>query len=159
MWAPSVLDVTASYRSMWSDKNDGDAVFVDQRREVHPDVIAVWAYLPFQDGVFPVVNWDPPHMIYSVEGKPSFLTEKFGLLQRETWPRDLKIAFCEIWRVTKPTGVVLFKWNDNHVSAKKVLALFPVKHKFGSIVGGSRGVRRRGSTEPRSRTWWFCFVK
>jgi len=144
---------------MWRDKHDPAAVFMDQRREVHPDIVAVWAYLPFASGTFQTVNWDPPHMVYTVEGKPSFMTEKFGLLQRETWPRDLALAFLEIWRVLKPTGVLLFKWNDNHIPAKKVLALFPVQYKFGSIVGGSRGVRRRGSTQPRSQTWWFCFQK
>jgi hypothetical protein len=144
---------------MWRDKADPDAVFIDQRREVRPDVIAVWAFLPFVPGTFKVANWDPPHMIYFVKDKPSFLTEKFGLLQKETWPRDLRVAFDEIWSMLEPTGVLLFKWNDNHIPAKKVLALFPVQHKFGSIVGGSRGVRRRGSTEPRSRTWWFTFLK
>ena len=101
---------------MWLNKQDPAAVFLDQRREVKPEVVAVWQYLPFSDGVFPIVNWDPPHMVYRVEGKPSFLSEKFGLLEREAWQRDLKLAFAELMRVLAPGGVLLLKWNDNHIS-------------------------------------------
>ncbi len=144
---------------MWFDKQDSAAVFLDKRREVEPDVVAVWQALPFPDGSFQVVNWDPPHMVYRVEGKPSFMTTRFGLLERETWPRDLKLAFEELMRVLVPGGVLLLKWNDNHIRAKRLLALFPVKPKFGSQVGGSRGFRHKGSAEPRSTTSWFCFVK
>jgi hypothetical protein len=34
--------------------------------------------------------------------------------------------------------------------------LFPVPPLFGHAVGGSSGVRRKGSKEPRSQTSWFC---
>ncbi len=134
-----ILDATASYRAMWLDKQDSAAVFLDSRREVEPDVVGVWQALPFPDGSFAVVNWNPPHMVYRVEGKPSFTVERFGLLERETRPRDLKLAFEELLRVLVPGGVLLLKWSDNHVSAKGLLALFPVKPKFGSKVGGSSG--------------------
>jgi hypothetical protein len=154
-----ILDATSSHRTMWNNKKDPDAVFIDMRREVKPDVICCWQYLPFKSKAFRVINYDPPHMVYRVEGKPSFLTEKFGLLERETWPRDLKLAFNELWRVLKRDGTLLFKWNDNHIPTKKVLALAPVKHKFGTPVGGSRGFRNKHSKEPRSTTFWFCFVK
>jgi hypothetical protein len=98
-------------------------------------------------------------MLYSVEGKPSFLTEKFGLLERETWPKDLFSAFEELMRVLKPHGTLLFKWNNNHISNKRLLAVLPISPKFGSQVGGSRGVKRKGSLEPRSTTSWFTFTK
>ena len=154
-----ILDATSSYRTMWIDKKDPDAVFIDQRREVKPDIVCRWQYLPFKDEVFDVDNFDPPQMVYRVEGKPSFLTDKFGLLERETWPKDLRLAFDELWRVLKPNGVLLLKWNDNHISTKRILALFPVAPKFGTVVGGSRGFRNKHSKEPRSTTSWFCFVK
>ena len=87
-----ILDATSSHRTMWNNKEDPDAVFIDLRREVKPDVICSWQHLPFKNKTFRVINFDPPHMVYRVEGKPSFLTEKFGLLERETWPRDMKLA-------------------------------------------------------------------
>jgi len=154
-----ILDATASYRAMWFNKHDPDTIFIDQRREVKPDVICCWQQLPFKDSFFDLVNFDPPHMVYRVEGKPSFLTEKFGLLERETWPRDLALAFNELMRVLKPSHTLLLKWNDNHISDKRLLACFPVKPKFGTVVGGSRGFRNKHSQEPRSRTSWFCWLK
>ena len=154
-----ILDATAGYRAMWLNKQDPDAVFLDRRREVKPDVVAVWQALPFPNEVFTVVNWDPPHMVYRVEGKPSFLTDRIGLLERETWPADLKNAFDELMRVVSPGGILLLKWNDNHIRAKRLLSLFKARPKFGSQVGGSRGFRTKRSNEPRSTTSWFCFIK
>lgn len=144
---------------MWTDKHDPDTIFIDIRREVGPDVICSWQYLPFKNRTFRLINFDPPQMVYRVEGKPSFLTEKYGLLERETWPRDLTLAFNELWRVLKRNSTLLLKWNDNHIPAKKLLALFKIKPKFGTPVGGSRGFRNKHSKEPRSTTSWFCFVK
>lgn len=156
-----ILDATASYRAMWTDKKDPDTVFIDQRREVKPDVVCVWQYLPFVDGAFKVDNWDPPQMLYKSKCKPMGFNfeEKYGLLQPETWQSDFRKAFAELMRVLEPEGSLLLKWNNNHVSDKRLLACFPVKPKFGTQVGGSRGVRRRGSTEPRSVTTWFYFMK
>lgn len=154
-----ILDATASYRAMWFDKADPEAIFIDQRREVRPDIVCRWQNLPFKDGSFHVANIDPPHMLYRVKGKPSFLTERYGLLEPETWQSDFKKMFVELMRVLDSNGVLLLKWNDNHISNKRLLANFPVKPKFGTVVGGSRGFRNKHSKEPRSRTSWFCFTK
>jgi ubiquinone/menaquinone biosynthesis C-methylase UbiE len=154
-----ILDATASYRSMWIDKKDPDAVFIDQRHSVKPDIVCRWQQLPFRDASFSCVNFDPPHMLYSVEGKPSFLAEKFGMLEPETWKADLSQAFNELMRVLEPGGVLLLKWNDNHISTKRLLACFPFAPKFGTPIGGSRGLRNKRSKQPRSTTSWFCFVK
>lgn len=154
-----ILDATASYRAMWVDKKDPEAIFVDQRREVKPDIVCVWQHLPFKEGVFRTVNFDPPHMLYRVKDKPSFLTEKFGLLEPETWQSDLRKAFDEFMRVLEDSGDLLFKWNDNHVSNRRVLECFPFKPKFGSQIGGSRGFKNKRCKEPRSTTSWFFFTK
>ena len=154
-----ILDATASYRAMWIDKKDPNAVFIDQRREVKPNIVCIWQHLPFRNGLFKTVNFDPPHMLYRVKDKPSFLTEKFGLLEPETWQNDLRLAFDEFMRVLNPEGILLFKWNNNHVSVNRVLNCFPFKPKFGSQVGGSRGFRSKTSKEPRSITSWFYFEK
>lgn len=154
-----ILDATASYRAMWVDKKDPDAVFIDERREVKPNIVCVWQYLPFRNGVFKQDNWDPPHMLYSVEGKPSFMAERFGMLKPETWQSDFRQAFDELMRVLEPEGMLYLKWNNNHVSDKRMLACLPFKPKFCSQVGGSRGFRSKTSKEPRSITSWFFFTK
>lgn len=154
-----ILDCTSSVRAMWTDPQDLDAVFIDLRREVKPDVVCCWQFLPFKNKSFTLANFDPPHMVYFVEGKPSFLTERFGLLNRLTWQKDMKDGFNEIIRVLKPDCPLLFKWNNNHIATKRILACFSLQPKFGSTVNGSRGFRRKGSLEPRSQTFWFCFIK
>ena len=156
-----ILDATASHRAMWLDKTDPEAVFIDQRKEVKPDIVCCWQYLPFKNAVFDVDNFDPPHILYQSKGKPSQfnLTEKYGCLEPETWPKDLYIAFEELMRVLMPHGTLLFKWNDNHISNKRMLAVLPIKPKFGSQVRESRGFKNKISKEPRSVTSWFCFTR
>jgi hypothetical protein len=156
-----ILDATASYRAMWIDKQDPDTVYMDKRREVKPDIICVWQHLPFKDGVFKTVNFDPPHMLYVSKGKPMGFNfaEKFGVLEPETWQRDLREAFDEFMRVLGPDETLLLKWNDNHISNSRMLACLPFKPKFGSQVRESKGVRRKGSNDPRSVTSWFFFSK
>ena len=73
-----VLDACCGSRMFWFDKNDERAVFVDIRRERHelpdassrggqrelvidPDYQADFTALPFPDGTFHLVVFDPPH--------------------------------------------------------------------------------------------------
>lgn len=75
---PPVLDACCGSRMFWFDKADSRAVFVDNRRERHtlpdvsskggsrelviaPDVQADFTALPFEDGAFAHVVFDPPH--------------------------------------------------------------------------------------------------
>jgi hypothetical protein len=158
---PHILDATASFRAMWIDKKDPDTVYMDKRREVKPDIICVWQNLPFVEGKFRTVVADFPHMLYVSKGKPMGFNfaEKYGLLEPETWQRDLRQAFDEFMRVLEPLGNLQLKWNDNHISNGRFLACFPFKPKFGSQVRFSNGVKRKGSTEPRSVTSWFYFER
>ena len=69
----SILDMCCGSRMFWFDKQDERAVFSDKRSESHtlcdgrklvisPDLIADFTALPFADGSFPVVVFDPPHL-------------------------------------------------------------------------------------------------
>jgi hypothetical protein len=60
-------------------------------------------------------------------------------------------------RVIEPDGLLLVKWNDNHVSLKRFLTCIPAEPVSKASVTASRGVRYRGSLEPRSRTWYLIF--
>lgn len=157
-----ILDATASYRAMWTNNKDPNAVFMDERREVKPDIVCVWQNLPFKDGVFSAVNWDPPHMLYKSKGKPMAFNfeEKYGLLQPETWQSDFKKAFLEFMRVLKSEACLLMKWNNNHVTDKRMLKVFPIQPNFTCAkITASKGVRCKGSTEPRSITSFYYWMK
>jgi len=54
---------------------------------------------------------------------------------------DLRKGFEECFRVLKPDGVLVFKWNECHIPLRDILALAPKKPLFGR-----RGGRRSDKT-------------
>lgn len=72
---------------------------------------------------------------------------KYGVLNKETWQADLRAGFCEAFRVLRPGGVLIFKWNETHISVSHILAL--TDHK--PVVGHKSG--------KRSDTHWMTFLK
>ncbi|MDD5263883.1 MAG: hypothetical protein PHU43_03505, partial [Candidatus Bipolaricaulis sp.] len=96
-----ILDVTAGYRIMWGkNRDDPNVIFIDQRREVKPTIIAVWAYLPIRSEVIQGAVDDPPHMLYESKGKPMGFNfvERYGKLNPLTWKKDLAANFEEVMR-------------------------------------------------------------
>lgn len=92
----------------WFDRRHPDVVFMDRREETHtlcdgrtleikPDVVGDFRAMPFSDGAFRLVVFDPPHLIHA--GESSWLAKKYGKLDRETWQEDLKAGFRECFRV------------------------------------------------------------
>lgn len=71
MTDPRVLDVCCGSRMMWFNRKNPDAVYCDKRSESHvlcdgrelhikPDTVADFRSLPFADGSYPLVVFDPP---------------------------------------------------------------------------------------------------
>lgn len=147
-----ILDVTSGARTMWFDRGNPEVVFGDLRAEevvlpdrrlrVVPDVQLDFRALPFADGAFQMVIFDPPHMVRA--GKRSWLAAKYGRLSPH-WQDDLRRGFSECWRVLDTDGVLIFKWSQYQVPVSEVLALAPAVPLFGH--------RTRGST------MWLVFVK
>ncbi len=157
-----IIDVTAGWRIMWGkNRDDPNVVFIDQRREVKPTIIAVWRALPIRSGIMQGAVDDPPHMLYESKGKPMAFNFalRYGKLNRDTWQRDLADNFEEVMRILEPGAQLLYKWNDNHISIRRLLACLPRYPDRASAMVASRGVRRPGSTEPRSRTWYMIWTK
>jgi len=51
-----ILDVTASYRRMWMNKKHPNCIYLDQRSEVNPDVVADFRDLSlFDDETFKLI--------------------------------------------------------------------------------------------------------
>jgi SAM-dependent methyltransferase len=157
-----VLDACCGSRAMWFDKQDQRAIFGDQRSEtiivtdrshrddgtrtlrIEPDVLFDFRALPYPEASFRLVAFDPPHLERA--GPRSWLAAKYGKLS-DNWRADLSAGFAECFRVLKPEGVLIFKWNETHVKVSEVLALTPHKPLFGHTSG-------RGGL-----THWLVFMK
>ena len=111
----SVLDACCGSRMFWFDRRDSRAVFVDKRRERHtlkdksstggsrelivdPDLQADFTDLPFADGQFSLVVFDPPHLVRN--GRRGWLAKKYGKLEGD-WKQELSDGFKECFRVLR----------------------------------------------------------
>lgn len=157
----TILDACCGSRMFWFDRQDSRAVFVDKRRETHqlkdassrggsrslvvsPDLQADFTALPFPDDRFAMVVFDPPHLVRS--GRKSWLAKKYGKLRRE-WREDLRAGFAECFRVLRPEGTLVFKWNEHEIPVSQVLALTPHKPLFGNRCGRT------------AKSHWLVFLK
>ena len=152
----TILDMCCGSRMFWFDKQDERAVFSDIRSEQHelcdgrtlvirPDVIADFRALPFTDCSFPVVVFDPPHL--ERVGDNAWMGKKYGRLNKDTWRDDLAAGFKEAFRVLRPHGVLIFKWNETQIPGRRINALTDVKPAIGQRTGKA------------DKTHWIIFVK
>jgi len=139
----------------WFDKADDRALFGDIRSEtvelcdgrqltIAPDIEMDFRDLPFDDDTFRLVVFDPPHL--KRVGATSWTAAKYGALL-PTWRDDLEAGFSECFRVLRPGGVLIFKWNEDQIPVREILALTPHKPLFGHRSGRA------------SKTHWIAFIK
>ena len=147
-----VLDACCGSRMFWFDRENPNAVYMDNRTldtelcdgrklVVNPDIVADFRDMPFADGSFKLVVFDPPHLVRA--GETSWMAKKYGVLS-QTWPSDLKQGFDECMRVLEPHGVLIFKWNEDQIKLSEILRLIPYKPLLG---------------DRRSKTHWVVFMK
>jgi hypothetical protein len=151
----SVLDPASGSRMFYFDKADPRVVFGDKRREEHvlcdgrlltvdPDELMDFRDLPYPDGAFRVVVFDPPHLVRV--GAKSWSFKKYGILE-PGWEDDLRAGFAECFRVLAEHGVLIFKWNETQIPVGRILALTPhlplVGHRSGR----------------QAKTHWLTFIK
>ena len=99
---------------------------------------------PFPDDTFYHVVFDPPHLVRA--GPRSWLAAKYGKLGAD-WQKDLRKGLAECFRVLKPKGTLMFKWNEVQIPLKDILALTGEQPLYGH-----RGGRQ-------NRTHWVAFMK
>lgn len=152
---PLILDPCCGSRMFWFDKQHPDAIYGDQRQEehtlcdgrtlrIHPDQLMDFRAMPFPDGQFKLVVFDPPHLTHA--GPKSWMAAKYGKLS-EDWRADLRKGFAECFRVLATHGVLVFKWNETQVRTTEVMALTPHRPLFGHTSGKG------------GRTHWMVFMK
>ena len=153
-----VLDPCCGARMFWFDKYDDRVEFCDIRSEEHelkdgeklrhldikPDTIIDFRNMPFGDDTFYHVVFDPPHM--TSLGKNSWMARKYGRLDG-SWKDDIKAGFSECFRVLKPGGTLIFKWNEYDIPLKQVLKLTDCKPMYGHRSG------------KQQKTHWVAFIK
>lgn len=152
-----VLDVCCGTKGMWFDKNDPRALYLDKRSEIHidtylcgtktnvidPDIVGDFTDIKQADNSFYLVVFDPPHIEQIADSQ---ITKKYGSLQGD-WREMLRKGFLECFRVLKPNGVLIFKWNEVKFPIKEILKLTEHKPLFGHKSG------------KKMQTHWVCFIK
>lgn len=167
-----ILDVACGGRMFYFDKSDRRVLFCDNRTvetelcdgrkfSVKPDIQCDFTNLPFDDEVFRMVVFDPPHLLKckcrgisdveygTLKNKvvpTGYQQIKYGALYQD-WKDMLKKGFSECFRVLEPGGVLIFKWNETDILVHEVLNLTPFKPLFGNKCG------------KQSKTHWICFMK
>lgn len=147
-----ILDACCGSRMFWFDKDNPDVMFMDHRKyyeelstghviNVDPDIVADFRDMPFDDNEFDLVVFDPPHLIHA--GESSWLAKKYGRLD-ELWPEDIRQGFAECMRVLRPSGTLIFKWNEDQIPLADVLEAIGEPPLFGN---------------KRSKTHWLVFMK
>lgn len=157
----TVLDPCCGSRMFWFNRRDARAVFGDKRFETHdlkdassaggkrqliiaPDVLLDFTAPPFPDATFPLVVFDPPHLIRN--GRSGWLAKKYGKLSAD-WRDDIRAGFSECFRVLVPLGTLIFKWNEHEVPVSQVLELTDQNPLFGNRCGKS------------AKSHWIVFQK
>ena len=96
-----ILDPCCGSRMMHFDRTNPNVVFGDIRTEKHilcdgrslevtPDIEMDFRAMPFKDGQFSLVVFDPPHLIKA--GNESWLALKYGKL-KVNWREDIQKGF------------------------------------------------------------------
>ena len=113
-----ILDATCGDRTIWFQKNEPHTIYCDKRREewegdfgktlradgkkkhrhlvIDPDVQCDFTDLPFPDGSFSLVVFDPPHLVNLAN--TSWMRKSYGSLDGD-WRPMIRDGFRECMRV------------------------------------------------------------
>lgn len=152
-----ILDACCGGRMFWFEREHPNVLYQDIRVEDHgcvperpnfavqPDVLVDFRAMPYPDKTFKHVVFDPPHL--TSLGPQAYMAKKYGRLDRSTWREDLRKGFDECWRVLDDYGTLVFKWNEEDIPLRAVLACFSQKPLYGH------------PTAKSGKTKWVIFMK
>lgn len=151
-----IIDVACGSRMFWFDKSNPDVEFCDCRQverreyypgrfiEILPDTVCDFTSLPFLDGTYKLVVFDPPHLKRA--GEKSWTMMKYGVLKGD-WKEMLRKGFEECFRILDDDGVLIFKWSEVQIPLREIIPLSPYPPLFGNRGGKNNS------------THWLCFMK
>lgn len=150
-----ILDACCGSRMFWFNKANPLALFADIRDESHilcdgrtlqikPDMRLDFRELPFPEGKFKLVVFDPPHLRKA--GLTGWMAKKYGVLNTN-WRQDIKQGFDECMRVLADHGVLIFKWSTDQIKVAEVIKVVGQEPLFGHTTGRS------------GKTIWMAFMK
>ena len=159
-----ILDVTCGGRSIWFNKHHPLAVYCDKREveyektfgkaqpatrhiKVHPDILADFTNLPFDDNSFDLVVFDPPHIV-SENGNNRWLTKAYGYYTtKDEALESVRGGVQECMRVLRPFGTLVLKWAETSIPTPEIIKAIGYTPLFGHRSGKKSG------------TNWMCFMK
>ena len=147
-----ILDACCGSRMFWYDRENKHTIYQDNRElnttlcdgrklEIKPDTFGDFRKMDYADNTFDLVVFAPPHL--NKAGKNSWLAQKYGVLA-DNWQEDIKAGFEECFRVLRPFGTLVFKWNEVQIPFSEVVKLAPEEPLFG---------------DKRVNTRWVVFCK
>ena len=153
------------YRGLHKHFSQEEIVFIDIRKgtynrdkwgipplNVTPDVQADLKKLPFRDGVFNMVIFDPPHGSFTMD---AFLGVKYGGLTMREYRTLIVWANREFARVLQPQGLILAKIMEVE---DRDLYLERAFHDFKLLLKIKYSSQRAIKTS-RAITVWQLYVK
>lgn len=151
----AILDACCGGRMFWFNKNHPSVLYADKRKisftacdgrkiKIQPDVQIDFKAMPFKDGSFYMVVFDPPHLRGA--GKNGWMAQKYGTLGSD-WRKELKAGFNECMRVLKPNGTLIFKWNEETILVSELIKVLGADPLFGH------------RTRQSAKTIWMAFMK
>lgn len=115
-----ILDISAGNSAIWFDKNHPDAVYVDVRPEVGPDIVADARALPQHVGTgFDLIVFDPPHKNNSGQN----MALNYGVWTHAEIREIITGCAKEAHRVANPDALMALKWNDHSLKLATVLKM------------------------------------
>ena len=156
-----VVDVCCGPKGMWFDKKDNRALYLDIRDEeiiinknaaypkgtvfnVKPNLKCDFTNIKLPNECCYHVVFDPPHIKH--KNGTAVITKQYGFL-KDNWQQMIKDGFKECFRILKPNGTLIFKWNEVSFSVKEVLKLTDKKPLYGHKSG------------KKMNTHWIAFIK
>lgn len=153
------------YRGLKKHFTTDEIVYIDIRKgtftipytegkkiKVEPTVQADLKKLPFKDGAFTLILFDPPHGGFTID---TWMGAKYGGLSASDYKNMLIWANIEFTRTLVPGGVVLAKIQEYEDREFYITGFF---HNFRLILDIK--LRSRGTSKSKKLyTHWFVFAK
>jgi hypothetical protein len=144
-----ILDMSAGHRKVWFNRLNPDTVFVDHRLSMNPTVCCDTRHLPFKEGTFDLIVFDPPHMMH---GKGTDMAKFYGAYEAEDIRSTVTDSVKEAFRCSTGNALMALKWSTHDVRLNTLLSWIEGwQPMFGHAVSTLN--------HRKTSTYWVMFQK